>query len=192
MKAGRSLWILFFKRAGGWIGLHLSSGENPSNGEARVQKSWGRGRGERPERVDGGDGVRNSSHKRPKDESQPEQQRMMDRWRKLLCFLCHPALLCFLSQAARTPSVSLTARHHEWLPWLLERKSGGQRESLSPLWASKASCVTELCMDQHVLSSYRLFVIITLCVCKHGGEWNKASWDSYRNTGCFVECVCPW
>lgn len=192
MKVGRILWILFFKRAGGWIGLHLRSGENPSNGEAGVQKSGGRDRGERPEWGDGGDGVRKSSHKRPKDESQPEQQRMMDRWRKLLCFLCHPALFCFLSQAARTPSVSLTALHHKWLPWLLERNLVASVRvcchSGCPKWAVWQSFVwTSMC-----LSSYRLFVIMTLCVCEHGCVWNKASWDFYRNTGCFVECVCHW
>lgn len=60
---------------------------------------------------DRGSGVRKSSHRRPKDETQQEQENMMGRWRKLHSFLCHPTLFCFVSANSTHPPVVLTALH---------------------------------------------------------------------------------
>lgn len=187
MKAGRSLWILFFKRAGGWIGLHLRSGENPSKGEARPKELRPRQRGEA--RASGRGGRCEKLQPQASQRRGPARTAENDGQMKEAALLSLSSRSALLSVAGSTHSYCAATRVAALVAW---EESGGQRESLSPLWVSKASCVTELCMDQHVVSSCRLFVIITLCVCEHGGEWNKASWDSYRNTGCFVECVCRW
>lgn len=78
-------------------------------------------------------GVRKSSHKRPKDDSQPEQQRMMDRWRKLHCFLCHPTLFCFLSAGSmhtlRYLLLHCTALRGQVAVLIAWGEYGGHRES---------------------------------------------------------------
>lgn len=60
-----------------WIGLELGSGAIQTTDRRPKQRRRNR---QREDKASGkGDGLRKSSRKRPKDESQPEQQTVMDR-----------------------------------------------------------------------------------------------------------------
>lgn len=127
--------------------------------QTREDKASGKGRCEK---------IQPQASRRPEPAWTTEHDRQMKS---------HSVLLSVSRQHTHThPPVSLTALHcrDKWLPWLLERNMVASlrvcHHSVCPQRAALCGFVwTSVC-----LSSYRLFVIITLCVWAWLRVHNKA------------------
>lgn len=105
--------MLRCKQTGGRTGGGKRSGVRRGEMNEKVRCMFKTAKAELDERwkhKEGGDGLKIQLEAEQRL-SDSEHERMMDRRLKRRCFLCHPTLLCYLSERIGLPSVSFNTLH---------------------------------------------------------------------------------